>query len=126
MQLHITLAKEGLGERRENLLLSPATVRSVGRSDWAGSKAAVPTVGIIGRQYLHRNVAISGELSGLKVPANAFNVSFWDFDIAATASVSRHFGVEGGYRAVTANYAIDEDSGDLKMRGIYAALVSRF
>jgi hypothetical protein len=113
-----------LGEVKYNDIR--ATVRSVGRSDWAGSKAAVPTVGIIGRQYLHRNVAISGELSGLKVPGNAFNVSFWDFDISATASVSRHFGVEGGYRAVTANYAIDEDSGDLKMRGIYAALVSRF
>jgi hypothetical protein len=103
-----------------------ATVRSVGRSDWAGSKAAVPTVGVIGRQYLHRNIAISGELSGLTVPGDTFDVSFWDFDISATASLSRHFGVEGGYRAVTADYVIDEDSGDLSMRGVYLGLVSRF
>jgi len=113
-----------LGEVKYNDIR--ATVRSVGRSDWAASKAAVPTVGIIGRQYLHRNLAISGELSGLKVPGDTFDVSFWDFDISATASVSRHFGVEGGYRAVTADYAIDEDSGDLSMRGIYVGLVSRF
>jgi hypothetical protein len=113
-----------LGEVKYNDIR--ATVRSVGRSDWAASKAAVPTVGIIGRQYLHRNLSISGELSGLKVPGDTFDVSFWDFDISATASVSRHFGVEGGYRAVTADYAIDEDSGDLRMRGIYVGLVSRF
>lgn len=113
-----------LGEVKYNDIR--ATVRSVGRSDWAASKAAVPTIGIIGRQYLHRNVAISGELSGLKVPGDSFDVSFWDFDVSATASLSRHLGLEGGYRTVTADYAIDEDRGDLSMRGIYVALVSRF
>lgn len=102
------------------------TVRSVGRSDSAESKAPVPTIGIIGRGYVHRNVAISGELSGIKVPGDSFDVSLFDFDISATASLSRHFGVQGGYRAITADYVVDEDTGDLTMRGIYIGLVSRF
>ena len=102
------------------------TVRSVGQSDYAESRTPVPTVGIIGRAYVHRHIAISGELSGIKVPGDSFDVSLFDFDVSAIASVSRHFGVQVGYRALRADYLVDEDSGDLAMRGIYLGLVSRF
>jgi hypothetical protein len=113
-----------IGELKYNDILG--IVRSVGQSDFAESRAPVPAVGIIGRAYVHRHVAISGEFSGIKVPGDSFDVSLFDLDVSVTASLTRHFGVQGGYRAITADYLVDEDSGDLAMRGIYIGLVSRF
>jgi len=89
-------------------------------------KAPVPTVGIAARVYPHPAVAISGELTGIKIPGESFGGSMFDFDVSATANLGRHFGVQGGFRSVSADYDIDGDRGDLAVRGMYLGVQSKF
>lgn len=100
---------------------SPA-LRSAATTDVT---APVPTIGVIGRGYLSPQVAITGEFSGLKISNDEFDVKFLDFDIYGTIG-SRNSGVQIGYRSVIADYLVDEDTGDLKMKGMYFGGFVRF
>jgi hypothetical protein len=95
----------------------------------AEEKAPVPTIGLIGRGYVHKHVSITGEFTAFKVPesfSETFVAKFYDFDLYATGSVNRHLAVQGGYRRVSANYVIDDDTGDLKLKGMYFGALVRF
>jgi hypothetical protein len=114
-----------IGELKYNDFDAAASAGVVGAAQ--DVRAPIPTVGVAGRAYVHPNVAISGEFSGLKIPQNnSFGGSFFDLDISATANVGRHFGVQGGYRAVSTDYLIDLDRGNLAVKGVYVGVVSRF
>ena len=95
----------------------------------------VPQFGIVGRGYPHKNVSITAEFTGIKVPgwlrekltdAEEFEANFKDFEIYGTVSITRHFGIQGGYRSLDAEYIVDDDSGDLEMKGPYFGAVVRF
>lgn len=98
-------------------------------AEFTEAEAPIPTIGIIGRGYVHRNVSITAEFTGFKVPdgiSEEFDAKIFDLDIYATANLGRHIGIQGGYRSVIADYLIDEDSGDLKLKGLYFGGVLRF
>jgi hypothetical protein len=96
--------------------------------------APVPALGFVGRVYPHRSVAITMEYTGLKflgfivdrIVDEPFEADFNDFEIYGTVSVTRFFGLQGGYRSVSADYAIDDDSGDLGLKGPYFGAMVRF
>ena len=88
--------------------------------------APVPTIGVAGRGYVSGALAIGGEFSGLKITRDEFEVKFLDFDIHATISVSRNVGAQVGYRSLDADYVVDDDTGDLEMRGVYLGGFVRF
>lgn len=88
--------------------------------------APVPTIGVAGRGYVHPMVAISGEFTGLKINSDEFEAKFTDFDINGAVTFGRFIGVQGGYRAVTVDYLIDDDTGDLQMKGPYIGAVVKF
>ena len=88
-------------------------------------RAPIPTIGMIGRAYLSRSVAITGEFSGLKWSNDKFDVKFFDFDINGMIG-SPNGGAQIGYRSVVADYLVDEDLGDLKMQGMYFGGYLRF
>lgn len=95
----------------------------------ADAKAPVPAIGIIGRGYLSKNLSVTGEFGGFKLPdsiSEKFEAEFWDFDIYATVNFGRNFGVQGGYRRLDVEYIVDEDTGRLKMKGLYWGGVLRF
>lgn len=95
----------------------------------ADATAPVPGLGIIGRGYLSKNVSVTAEFSGFKVPdsiTEEFDAELWDFDIYGTVNFGRNAGVQGGYRRLTVEYLADEDAGRLKMSGIYFGGVVRF
>ena len=98
-------------------------------------KVTVPQLGIVGRGYPHKNVSITAEFTGFKMPgfirdrftdAETFEANFKDFEIYGNVSISRHFGVQGGYRSLAADYLVDDESGDLEMKGPYFGAVVRF
>lgn len=90
-------------------------------------KAPVPTVGLIMRGYVHRYISITGEFTGFKIPhVKTFDGSFYDFDIYATGSLTKYFGVQGGYHSVTADYIVDTDTGNLRLKGPYFGALVRF
>jgi hypothetical protein len=103
-----------------------ASVRGRGVAEATKAQAPIPGLGVIGRGYVHPKVSISGEFTGFKIVGGDVEGSFFDFDISATANIFKSLGVQGGYRAVNADYTVDSDVGDLTLRGPYIGIVSRF
>jgi hypothetical protein len=108
-------------------------------SELTEANAPVPTVGVIARVYPHRSFSITTEFTGFKMPGfvgdriadslgddDDFDAKLFDLDIYGTLNFGSHVGIQGGYRSLTADYLIDEDSGDLKMKGLYFGGLIRF
>lgn len=97
--------------------------------------APVPTLGLVGRAYPHKNLSITAEYTGFKLPgfirdrftdSTNFDANLKDFDLSGTLSITRYFGVTAGYRSLQADYVIDDDAGDLEMKGPYFGGLVRF
>jgi hypothetical protein len=91
--------------------------------------APVPVIGGIGRGYVTRNVSVTAEFTAFKFPNNIshdFEAKIYDFDVYGTINMGRNLGVQAGFRSLTAEYLVEEDSGDLKMKGPYFGGVIRF
>jgi hypothetical protein len=61
-----------------------------------------------------------------KAVGDDFEAKMFDFDIYATVNLGRNVGIQGGYRSVTADYTVDDDAGDLEMKGPYFGGLVRF
>ena len=102
-------------------------MRSPLDDEFTQARGVVPAVGGIGRVYVHKNVSITGELTGMKVPEiQGYVGSFFDLDIYGTANFTHNFGVQAGYRTLDAAYTAKRDTGDLELRGLYFTGVVRF
>jgi hypothetical protein len=99
--------------------------------------APVANVGLIMRAYPHRNFAITTEFTGFNIPGfignrikNAVNSDFeakmFEVDLYGTLNFGRHVGLQFGYRKVSVEYAVDDDSGTAKMGGGYFGGLLRF
>jgi hypothetical protein len=99
------------------LLTSAATV---------DQKAPVPTIGVAFRVAPIPIVAVGGEFAGLKISSSDFEAKLFDFDINGLVTFGPYIGVQGGYRSVTIDYDIDDDTGNLKLKGPYIGAVLRF
>ena len=126
-----------IAEVKQNHVTADLRLSNVDASDSSLTdiNVAVPQLGLIGRGYPHRNVSITAEFTGIKVPgfirekftdADEFEANFKDFDIYGTVSITRYFGIQGGYRMLEADYVVDDQSGDLEMKGPYFGGVIRF
>ena len=93
------------------------------------TRAPIPALGSIGRAYVTENTAITFEMTGFKIPGGldeGRQVRHIDWDLYGTANFSHNFGFQIGYRSIDASYVIDNESGDLKLTGLYFAAVTRF
>lgn len=100
----------------------------VGR-EFVSAKAPIPTIGVIGRVYPVPNVSLTGEFTGFKLPESIdenYKGKYYDFDFYGTVNFTDHFGAQAGYRSLTVFYLVDEDQGDLKLKGLYFGGVVRF
>jgi hypothetical protein len=112
-----------------------ATSQGITASSLTDEKVPFPALGVIGRVYPHRNVGITAEWTGFKMPGFIANkltetdngdAHLKNFDIYVTGSITRFFGIQGGYRALSADYLLDDESGDLEMKGLYFGAMLRF
>jgi len=113
-----------LGEVKYNRVR--ASVRASGQGEVAEADAPAPTVGVNGRFYPLRHLAVSGEFAVFKYTGGDFDGTFFDLDVSATASITKSLGFQGGYKAVSADYFLDDDRGDLTLKGVYVGFISRF
>lgn len=100
----------------------------VGR-EFVSAKAPIPAIGLIGRVYPVPNVSLTAEFSGFKLPESIdenYQGKYYDFDMYGTVNFTDNFGVQAGYRSLTVFYLVDEDQGDLKLKGLYFGGVLRF
>jgi hypothetical protein len=96
-------------------------------SEYTKVRGPVPALGGIARVYPHRNVSITGEFSGFKLPrVQDYEGDFFDFDLYATVNLTNNVGVQGGFRTLDASYVAKSDTGNLKLKGLYFAGVVRF
>jgi hypothetical protein len=112
-----------------------ATSQGITATSLTDEKVPFPALGLIGRVYPHKNVGITAEWTGFKMPGFIANrltdtengaAHMKNFDVSVTGSITRFFGVQGGYRALSADYLLDSDSGDLEMKGPYFGAMVRF
>jgi hypothetical protein len=89
-------------------------------------KVPVPTIGGIARVYLSDYISVTGEFTGLKLDRSEFRGKFYDIDAYGQLNFTRTFAAQVGYRSVTVDYRVDDDTGDLKLEGIYFGGVVRF
>jgi hypothetical protein len=96
--------------------------------EFVRARAPIPAIGVIGRGYVVANVSITGEFSFFRLPDidEDYQGRYYDFDMYGTVNFSDHFGAQVGYRSLTVFYHVDEDEGDLKMKGWYFGAVARF
>jgi len=98
--------------------------------------APILALGAIARIYPHRNFSVTVEFTGFKVfgfirtVSEAFvddlEAKTYDVDLYGTYNFGSHVGIQGGYRSVTAEYLIEDNSGDMKMKGWYFGGLARF
>ena len=98
--------------------------------------APIVTLGVLVRVYPHRSFAVTAEYTGFKVfglvrtvtdrIADDLEARASDFDIYGTINFGSYVGAQFGYRSVSTEYSVDEDEGDLKMKGLYFGGLVRF
>ncbi len=89
-------------------------------------KVPIPTIGAIGRVYVARNVALTAEVTGLALTIQDDSGKYLEVDLNAQFNFNENFGVQGGYRALTVEYEVELDSGELDLNGLYFGGVARF
>ena len=96
-------------------------------SEFSRARGPIPAIGGVARVYPHKNVSITGEFSGFKLPEiNDYKGDFFDFDLYGTVNFTNNVGAQFGYRTLDASYLAKHDSGELKLKGVYFAGVVRF
>jgi hypothetical protein len=117
-----------IGELKYNKV--SAEIAAVGIAvEAAEAQAPIPAIGAIARGYVSKNVSVTAEFTGFKLPdsiSEENDAEFWDLDVYATVNLGRNLGVQGGYRSLDVEYIFDQDLGRLKMKGLYFGGVVRF
>jgi hypothetical protein len=102
-------------------------LRSPIDDEFTRARGPIPAVGGIVRVYPIKNLAITGEVTGFKVPdIQGYQGNFFDFDLYGTFNVTHNFGAQAGFRSLDAGYIAKKDTGNLTLRGLYIAGVVRF
>ena len=97
-------------------------------SEFATAKAPLPAIGVVGRGYPARNVAIDFELSGFKVPDvdPKYQANYYDWDLHGTVNFTENVGVQVGWRRMTTFLEFEHDKGDFKFQGMWFGGVVRY
>lgn len=103
-------------------------------TEFVHARAPIPAVGAIGRVYVVPNISITGEFSFFKLPNiggddpgdEEYGGRYFDLDIYGTVNFTDHFGAQLGYRSFDVFYKVDEDEGELLLKGLYFGGVLRF
>jgi hypothetical protein len=105
-----------------------ATLAGGGQSEFTSATAPLPAIGVAGRGYVARNVAINFELSGFKVPDvdKKYQGNYYDWDLNGTVNLTNNVGVQVGWRRMTTFLDIEQDHGDFKLQGLWFGAVARY
>lgn len=97
--------------------------------EYARARAPIPALGGIFRFYPVPNISITGELTGITVPASVsedYNAHYADLDIYGTVNLTNNVGAKIGYRSIDVGYVFEQDKGDFRVQGIYFGVVARY
>lgn len=105
-----------------------ATLVNAINTEFARARAPIPAIGFIGRGYVTPNISITGEFSFFRLPDidEDYGGKFYDFDLYGTVNFTDNVGAQGGYRSFDVFFKVEEDTGDLNLKGLYFGGVVRF
>ena len=99
----------------------------LGSGEVTGS-APLVAVGVAGRVYPTRHLAVNVEVTGLKLtdlkPDHVFKTMA--YDVSATYNFTRVIGASGGWRRTDTMLKLNGDSGDLNFGGLWFGAVVRY
>lgn len=98
-----------------------AGLKSPLSDEFTRAKAPLPSLGLVGRVYPLRNLSITAEASGLRLPNinDKYEADYLDVDIYGTFNFTHNFGVQGGWRRINAFLRVETDTGDIKFQGFW-------
>lgn len=107
-----------------------ANLAGVARTEFTHARGPIPSIGIIGRGYVTPNISITGEFSGFPEVgtqgSSRYGGKYYDFDLYGTVNFTDKVGAQLGYRSFDVLYKVKQDSGTLKLKGLYFGGVARF
>jgi hypothetical protein len=107
-----------------------ANLAGIARTEFTHARGPIPAIGFIARGYVAPNISITGEWSGFPeigtTGSSRYGGKYYDFDLYGTVNITDHFGGQLGYRSFDVLYKVKQDSGTLKLKGLYFGGVSRF
>jgi len=97
-------------------------------SEFTTAKGPLPAIGLVGRAYPIREVALNFEVSGFKVPDidPKYQANYFDWDIYGTVNLSEYVGVQVGWRKLSTFLNIEQDKGDIKFQGLWFGAALRY
>jgi hypothetical protein len=98
-----------------------ATLRSPVNNEFSRAKAPLPAIGAVLRLYPIKNLSITAEASGLRLPDidPKYAAHYLDVDVYGTFNFTHHFGIQGGWRRMNTYLRVEEDRGDIKFQGFW-------
>lgn len=101
---------------------------SIGANEFNHTRGVVPAFGFTGRGYPASFLSITGEISFFNLPENGgYAATHVDLDFYATINFARWVGAQLGYHHFDITYTLeDDDTGDVKLNGLYVAGVLRY
>jgi hypothetical protein len=107
------------------------SLRSPLDAEYNNISAPIPSIGGIGRFYLAKNFAITGEYNYFKLPTsvdpkNRYDGRSADFNLYGTFNVTNNFGAQVGYRTYEIDYRVKNDIGNFALKGLYFGAVARY
>lgn len=106
-----------------------ATLSNFLATEFARARAPIPAIGGIARVYVVPNISITGEFSGIKLPESVnadYRAKYYDFDLYGTVNFTNNVGAQVGYRSFDVLYKVEQDEGNLQLKGLYFGGVVRF
>jgi hypothetical protein len=100
----------------------PVIASSLARGQSDPLRVALPTVGLLGKIYLHPRLSLSAEASGMR---RATRGVITEFEALARVNLSPRIGVATGYRNLYARVASGGDRGAFRLRGWFFSLALR-
>jgi hypothetical protein len=105
-----------------------ATLQSPINDEFARAKAPLPALGAVARVYPLRNLSLTGEISGFRLPDidEDYKANYADIDVYATFNVMPNLGIQAGWRRMNTFLQIEGDTGDIKFQGFWFGGALRF
>jgi len=106
-----------------------AALTNIIDNEFVHARAPIPAIGGILRVYPVKNVGITTEISGIKLPEGInedYRAKYVDVDIYGTVNFTENFGAQLGYRSFDVFYRVKDDEGAMTIKGPYFGGVVRF
>ncbi len=107
-----------------------ANLLGVTQTEFTHARGPIPAIGVIARGYVVPNISITGEFSGFPEIGTAgssrYGGKYYDIDVYGTINFTNNVGAQVGYRSFDVLYKVNQDSGTMKLKGLYFGGVARF